>query len=72
MDFIVRKEYKVLRNIFSKAELEKSENLKLLFNSDYDAFLKFLKTSVLSDNSFTKSSDLDQILDEDLKQNAFK
>ena len=36
-------------------------------NSQYNAFLKLVKVSIFLDNSFTKSSDFDQIMDENVR-----
>ena len=65
-EFVLRKEHKFLRNIFSKDEVEKSKNLESL-NSYDDAFLKFVNVSILLDNTFMKSCCFCKIVDEHLK-----
>ena len=65
LDFANRKEHNFLRNILNKFNLKESPALESL-NSYYDVFVKFVKISILLENSFGVLSDFDQIAHKDL------
>ena len=66
-DFLIRKEHKFLRNIYTQGDLLKSENLKDL-ESYYFAFKKFLNIIIFMKDALKDSVDFNNIIDDDLKK----
>ena len=64
-DFIIFKEHKFLRNIFSSDELSKTNNLKD-FKTFHEKFVGFLKIVVFLQSVFHTSEDLDDCFYDDL------
>lgn len=64
-DFIIRKEHKLLRNIFEKEKLEQSENLKTSLY--YQTFMKFVKVYILQEVAMNKDDEFTEIFDDDLR-----
>ena len=57
-NFIIFKEHKFLRNIFSSDILKKTNSLKDL-KTFHEKFISFLKIAVFFKNTFNKCEDLD-------------
>ena len=70
-DFLIRKEHKFLRNIYTQGDLLKSENLKDL-ESYYFAFKKFLNIIIFMEAALKDSMDFNNIIDDDLKKFLMK
>ena len=64
-DFIIFKEHKFLRNIFSIDELAKTNSLKDL-NTFHEKFVSFLKIVVLLQNALNTNEDLDDCFNDNL------
>ena len=64
-DFIVFKEHKFLKNIFSNKELAKTDNMKDV-NTYHKNFVRFLEIVVLLKNAFNTCDELDECFNDDL------
>ena len=64
-DFIIFKEHKFLRNIFSIDELAKTNSLKDL-KAFHEKFVSFLKIVVLLQNALNTNEDLDDCFNDNL------
>ena len=70
-DFLIRKEHKFLRNIYSQEDLLKSENLKGL-ESYYFAFKRILNIMIFMEDTLKNSMDFNNIIDDDLNMFLMK
>ena len=67
-DFIILKEHKFLRNIFSSDELAKTDSLKIMKNlkTFHEQFVRFLKIAVFSQNPFNSCQEFNECFNDDL------
>ena len=67
VEFLIPKELKFFRNIYSEEALKKSESLKDL-KIYYEAFKFFLEIIIDTEDSLKSCSNFDQMIDKDLKE----
>lgn len=66
-NFIIQKEHKFLRNIFSKEDLEKSDAIKSI-ESYHEHFLKYLKICVYAEKSINSLKDFSECYFDELTE----